>query len=167
MIPPPLGTVHIVHWDHSSWALYISYIGTLPLGTVHIVFGTLPLGTVHIVHWDPPPPLGHCTYRTLVPSPWAMYMGPPVKSQRTTIANGRSMRNFWVRTQAVHLVRYRTNCNTLLVAKRCESPYCIGGPWSMSTSTLAKCSFCGQEIWLDVTWLVYVAKRVMPLYGRS
>ena len=53
---------------------------------------------------------------------------PPVNSPRTTVAKGRSMRNCWVRTHAAHLVRYRTNCNTLLVAKRCESPYCIPGP---------------------------------------
>ena len=47
---------------------------------------------------------------------------------------------------AVHLVRYRTNSNTLLVAKRCESPYCIPRPWSRCTLRLAKCSDCGHAI---------------------
>ena len=71
---------------------------------------------------------------------------PPVNSPRTTVAKGTSMRNCWVRTHAVHLVRYRTNRNTLLVAKRCESPYCILGPWSRCTLRLSKCSECGHAI---------------------
>ena len=102
---------------------------------------------------------------------------PPMNSARTTVANGGSMRNCWVRTHAVHLVRYRTNCITLLVAKRCESPYCIPGPTSRCTLRLAKCLDYGQAICLAVTLPPFSpfspfspffdARRVMALYGRS